>query len=105
MPSHSTISSLENNDGLAEILSLHDGTVKNLLKKRLLNPQSVDIMLDTIKKRWLPSDSLISTDDNLFLEYSTPRGNVRAYGKSLRENIRFLSKFSPPSFLEGTLLK
>jgi hypothetical protein len=41
-------------------------------------------------------EARVSTDDNLWLEYRTPRGNVRPYDESLRDNLAFLRGFSPP---------
>ncbi len=48
---------------------------------------------------------LVSTDDNLFLEYSTPRGNVRRFGESLRQNVAWLMRFRPADPLERTDLE
>ncbi len=45
-----------------------------------------------------------STDDNLRLEYSTPRGNVRDYDDSLEANVKMFQAFAPPSALAGTRL-
>ena len=39
---------------------------------------------------------LLSTDDNLFLEYSTPRGNIRSYRSSLLGNLSWLRRFADP---------
>ncbi len=38
-------------------------------------------------------NNIISTDDNKYLEYSTPRGNVRPYFSSLLDNLRMLYPF------------
>ena len=45
----------------------------------------------------MPAPSWISTDDNLKLEYSTPRGNVLDGARSIERNIELLLRFSPPA--------
>jgi hypothetical protein len=44
----------------------------------------------------------ISTDDNLYLEYSTPKGNVRDYRDSIDANVAALRRFQPESPLRST---
>jgi spermidine synthase len=39
--------------------------------------------------------SFDSTDDNLYLEYATPKGNVMTYDTSLRETIALLERYRP----------
>lgn len=41
-------------------------------------------------------DELVSTDDNRFLEYHTPRANTRPYAASLRANVAWLRSFAAP---------
>jgi spermidine synthase len=38
----------------------------------------------------------LSTDDNLYLEYATPRGNVLDYWKSINEVVRLLHAYRSP---------
>lgn len=38
-------------------------------------------------------EPIISTDDNLFLEYATPKGNVLEYWKSLNETLAMLNQY------------
>jgi spermidine synthase len=40
-----------------------------------------------------PDKPFVSTDDNLFLEYATPKGNVLDYHQSLRETIDLLMTY------------
>jgi len=47
-------------------------------------------MLDKLQ---IHPDRVISTDDDLYLEYATPRGNVMGYNQSLKSNLRLLSLF------------
>ena len=39
---------------------------------------------------------IISRDDNLFLEYATPKGNVLNYDASLAECMAMLRRYHPP---------
>jgi hypothetical protein len=47
---------------------------------------------------------LIATDDNLTLEYSTPKGNVRPYIDSLDQNLRYLDRFKVADWVDSTAL-
>ena len=42
-----------------------------------------------------PGEPIVSTDDNLFLEYATPKGNVLDYWQSLRETLAMLDRYRP----------
>jgi hypothetical protein len=48
--------------------------------------------------------NLVSTDDNLFLEYSTPRGNVLSYSLTFRHHLKILREFASKSPTDGTYL-
>ena len=48
--------------------------------------------------------ALIATDDNVTLEYSTPKGNVRKYDDSLDQNLRYLDKYRESSPFAATAL-
>ncbi len=39
---------------------------------------------------------IVSTDDNLFLEYATPKGNVLDYRESLASTIALLKSYRTP---------
>lgn len=56
----------------------------------LLDGAGVDRFLSVVN---LPVDILASTDDNGFLEYETPKGNVLDANNSYNENIKMLSSF------------
>jgi hypothetical protein len=77
---------------------------KRLVADRLLTPERVDRFLAELAARGLSTDALVSTDDNLFLEQNTPRGNVRERESSLQNNLALLRLFSPSSMLDGTHL-
>jgi predicted membrane-bound spermidine synthase len=61
----------------------------------LLDPKGTDAFLDHMVRSLEERDTeaLVSTDDNLRLEYSTPAGNVEEYEPSLRRNLGLLRKF------------
>jgi len=44
----------------------------------------------------LESGKILSTDDNLYLEYATPKGNVLEYTSSLRETLSMLETYRTP---------
>jgi len=73
---------------LLEILGQDPGYILGL---RLLEPAGTDAMLDSLG---LPPSYWISTDDNLALEYDTPKGNVFDTQKSFTGNKKFIVQFS-----------
>jgi spermidine synthase len=40
---------------------------------------------------------ILSTDDNLFLEYATPKGNVLEYKRSLEDTLALLERYRTPN--------
>ncbi len=71
------------------------GNIYCLLGEELLDNQELGQFLETYKDRLgADMESLLSTDDNLFLEYSTPKGNVNNYLSSLRSNLGMLGRFN-----------
>jgi spermidine synthase len=58
----------------------------------LLDPAGTDAFLSAFGR---PAESWRSTDDNLFLEYHTPRGNALDTERSFQENLRILARFGP----------
>ena len=66
--------------------------ITGLLQKRdlLLEPAAVEALLSRMGGEWL-----VSTDDNLRLEYSTPRGNVLPEPQTFDLNVRELRRFQP----------
>jgi hypothetical protein len=77
--------------GLKELLASIGGSARDLLKTRLLDPAGTDLFLSSFG---MPGPYWISTDDNLKLEYSTPRGNVLDGAQSIESNIELLLKFA-----------
>ncbi len=104
VPSAGTISALDSEEGLKETLSHYGGSSRFLLRERLLDPISVDQMLKEAEENGIYTDEIVSTDNNLLLEYSTPKGNVYEYWASLKTNLALLKHYAPPSMIRGTLL-
>jgi hypothetical protein len=78
------------------------GGARRLLRDRLLSPEAVDKFLASTGTRGGGIESLLATDDNLFLELDTPRRNVVDHESSLKSNMALLRSFASPSLLEGT---
>ena len=75
---------------LKPFLALFNEGAKSINEGLLLNPEGVNRMLESTG---MPKEFFISTDDNLFLEYSTPKGNALETMGTLQTNLRFLGKF------------
>ncbi len=73
------------------------GGWRALLDTRLLDPAGLDRFLADTE-----GAALVSTDDNLRLEYSTPRGNVLT--APIAATVAALVRYRPPSALTGTAL-
>lgn len=85
---------------LKDALTFFQGRADNILTQRILDTKAIDAFVkDTAEGR-----NLVSTDDNLLLEYSTPKGNVRPYAESLQENVERLRKYTPSSPFTSTRL-
>lgn len=88
-PTPAAANRLHSEPALREALAWFGGSSNALAGSVLLEPAAIDRLLATAG---VPIT--ISTDDNLFLEYSTPRGNVRSYASSIRENVGWLRTFA-----------
>jgi spermidine synthase len=65
-----------------------------LLGEQLLGEQGINAFLAAYLKKFACGlKELTSNDNNMFLEYSTPQGNVKSYRETLRENLLTLWKF------------
>src|SRR5690606_1334185 len=89
-PNRETIARIDATPALGYALAHYGGKAEKLLQSKLLGPSELQAFIDSVG---VPFDELVSTDDNLFLEYSTPRGNVRPYRDSIRKNVAMLSEF------------
>ncbi|MDD5175485.1 MAG: fused MFS/spermidine synthase [Sterolibacterium sp.] len=91
-PTQGKIRALDFNDtpGLKPFTALFKEGAKSVNEGLLLPPTDVDRMLDSTG---LPPEFFVSTDDNLFLEYSTPMGNALDTLGTMQTNLGFLSRF------------
>jgi predicted membrane-bound spermidine synthase len=83
------IDKLDRTPALTRFLSLYGNSSKVLQDMLVLDAQGIDRYLSS---RGVPLEKLVSTDDNLFLEYGTPKGN--ALDDALEQNLKLLSNFS-----------
>lgn len=81
---------LDGTERLRVLLPPGAGSFAVLHEKVLLDPDDVDRLLNEFSGR---RGAPVSTDDNVVLEYSTPRGNVLDYENSLLTNISILAQF------------
>jgi len=98
LPTEDALASIRANPGLRTALSFFGGEPRRILDDRLLETASLEAFTKANGARG-------STDDNLYLEYSTPRGNVRPYRESLEDNLVSLRAFQPDSPLVGTRIR
>jgi len=85
------IGRLDRTPALKRFLSLYGNSSKVLLDTLVLDPRGIDRLLGS---GGVPLELLVSTDDNLFLEYGTPKGN--ALEDALEQNLKLLSNFTKP---------
>lgn len=86
-----TIAKLDTQEQLASLKKLYNGSFGNLVDTLLLGPDEIDQLLsESTRNGRLP----VSTDDNVILEYSTPKGNVLDSRKSFELNFNWLKNFS-----------
>lgn len=91
VPKRENIDLLQRTPTLQPLLAiLKDDPVK-LLDTQLLNPQGMDRLLSDFEA---PASYWVSTDDNLYLEYSTPKGNTYDGPASVLSNKKFIAEHS-----------
>jgi spermidine synthase len=104
-PNSKAITRLLNEARLKQTLSVFPDGLRSVLYGRLLTPEGLkDVIASYQRETGLRESELLSTDDNLYLEYSTPRGNVREYEDSIFDNEQFLARRRPLSPYEATQL-
>lgn len=104
-PNRETLHVLESSPALARTLRLYGGHLDEVLKGRRLTPAAIDRLVRDAQQRFgVAKTQLIATDDNLTLEYSTPKGNVRPYLDSLDQNLRYLDQFKVAGWTDATAL-
>lgn len=84
------IHKLENTADLQAVRNILDHPLSTIASNRLLDNVGVDRL---IKTTGVDESFWWSTDDNLRLEYSTPKGNVNDPLLSLKANMKFLMRF------------
>ena len=89
-PKPEAIAKLDQEPRMRPIISHFGPSAYAISQMMLLDPSGIDRFLAASPT---PPEELISTDDNLYLEYSTPRANVRPYRPSLDENLAMLRGF------------
>jgi hypothetical protein len=95
-PQPAYASKLDSEPRLAPLLAIVGYSAAQLRDAILLRPGEIDAVLSSF--RGIPMSQWVSTDDNLVLEYSTPKGNALDAGKSVDINLGWLRKFvTPPS--------
>lgn len=95
-PTDEAATKLDRTPALADGIALLGGSTSALVANRILTPKSTDRLLEAIGAP--PSDrerlmAVASTDDNSFLEYHTPRGNIQG-DASYEKNLAFLRRFA-----------
>jgi spermidine synthase len=89
------LEALSNRAGFASVLPDGRG-LDELVSDVLVTDASLDAYLEDVARAYpLPASRLISTDDNLFLEYRTPRGNVLPW-TTREELVASLIRFRDP---------
>jgi hypothetical protein len=78
---------LRSTPALKPLLEIFQRDPVTLLQARMMDPAGTDRFLNAFG---VPAEVWVSTDDNLFLEYSTPKGNAADGSKSFESNIRFI---------------
>ena len=79
-------------EGVQAALSGHSDRPMRVLARRHGAPYTVrEVMLDRfVRDSEQEGGPVISTDENLYLEHATPKGNVLSYSKSLNGMIALL---------------
>lgn len=90
-PSADRVRLIESTKRLQPLLATLTDGPESLLKAKLLEPEDTDRLVNSIG---VPIQYLASSDDNLWLEYSTPKGNVLNTSQSFSANLNFIRRFS-----------
>jgi spermidine synthase len=87
-PTKETLAAIDDAPGLRASLALLGGSARELTGNVLLDPFGVSY---AVRVGESVSGDLVSTDDNLRLEYATPRANVLDYAKSFKANLAYIA--------------
>jgi len=88
-PAPGNFQKLQTTASFAPLLGQLDASYADLSSAILLDPAGTERLLAAFSS---PASRWVSTDDNLFLEYSTPKGNVLDGLQSRDSNVNFLRK-------------
>ncbi|MFO0735778.1 MAG: fused MFS/spermidine synthase [Labilithrix sp.] len=96
-PTAETIAKLQGTPELAKGFAILGDSAADLERSRVFTPEATDRFLAAAGAP--PSDRkrlmwVASTDDNVFLEYHTPRGNIRNDSGSFERNLALLNRFA-----------
>ncbi|MCA9623687.1 MAG: fused MFS/spermidine synthase, partial [Myxococcales bacterium] len=69
-------------------------TFPSLLERIVIEGESLDRFIAETPMD--PGTPEVSTDENLYLEYATPKGNVMSYGTSITQMVDLLTSYRPP---------
>jgi len=106
LPNAENLRKLERSARLSPTLAIFGDGLNGVLRGRMLTPDGMDhLIADYLKETRQLQTDLVSTDDNLYLEYSTPKGNVREYDESIADNEDFLARYRARGPFEGTRLQ
>jgi spermidine synthase len=87
---------LERLGARAEVTETLDGAkLESLLGELLLSDTELDALVADVAAT--EGGPILSTDDNLFLEYATPKGNVLEYKRSLEDTLALLERYRTPN--------
>ena len=90
-PSIEREQAIDRNNNLSQQLASFGGNAKGIASKLVLTPTDINKYLNSFGVK---QDHWVSTDDNLFLEYNTPKGNALDSQDSTEINLGILTKYS-----------
>ncbi len=88
--SRAALQGLESHDAIRETLG--GASLESLIDRLILSGPELDRFVAESDGR-----GIVSTDDNLYLEYATPKGNVLDYDTSIRSVKEMLTSYRNPS--------
>jgi spermidine synthase len=91
--SHADLAALEERPDIRETLD-SGKHLEDLVDEMIAADDDLDRFVDDTARA--DGDAPVSTDDNLYLEYATPKGNVLEYESSLAAMLRVLRSYSTP---------
>jgi len=91
MPTQNNALLLKGTASLQPLITILNSDPEKLLDAMLLDPDDSDRLLNGFG---VPATYWVSTDDNLALEYSTPKGNVLDGKISWETNRQFIARYS-----------